>query len=272
MGSKRLGSARIDALLSIAAKRAGGLGLSADSRDVAGEIHQTRHTFENAPVVIQADGTVADASDDAVNIHQYASGLHLTVQNITAQTLFYPQANTAGLDYSGDAADNAGFGMVMRQQTYRGTINKDYFTVGTSPAFYFALKFKIGDVSDTDDCSMGFRKVEAHQDAIDDYDEMASLNVISGDIKIETILNGGTTGVTDTTSNWADGETHTLKVLVDDAGAVTYQIDGVTPSTVAAFSFDSGEEVTPFFQFIHAAASTAGIILIEWEAGLQTDA
>ena len=50
------------------------------------------------------------------------------------------------------------------------------------------MKFAIADVSDTDDCAFGFRKVEAYQANIDDYDEMAALNVISGDIKIETIL------------------------------------------------------------------------------------
>jgi hypothetical protein len=268
-----MGSARLETLLQQAAARSEGLGLKGGSRLAAGEICQTRHQFAEPPVVIQADGTVADTSDDAINIHQYASGLQLMVQNITAQTLVYPQASTSGLDYSGDSADDAGFAIAMRQHTYKGQLNKNYFTVGTSPAFYFSLKFSIADVTDTDDCIVGFRKVEAVQDGIDDYDEMAGLNVISGNITIETIINGATTVSTDTTDNWADGETHTLKVLVSAAGAVSYQIDGVTPSALpaTAISFDDGENVTPFFQFLHAGATAPGIVLIEWESGLQSD-
>ena len=280
MGSKRTGLARIEALLAMAAERSGGLGLSSTSRLVAGEIHQSKHTFGAPPLVIQADGTVADTGDNAVNIHHYASGLQLVVQSITAQALVAPVASTSGLDYSGDATDDAGFGIVMRDDTYRGTLNKDYFTVGTSPAFYFSLKMTIGDVSDTDDCFVGFRKVENHQDALDSYDEMAGFNIISGDIKTETIINNATTVTTDITSgggdgagNWADGGTHTLKVLVSGDGVVTYQIDGEAASAAAAFTFDDGENVTPTLQFLNTdTTTTLGLILIEWESGLQTDA
>jgi hypothetical protein len=84
-----------------------------------------------------------------------------------------------------------------------------------------------------------FAKVDVHRAAIDDCDEMAVLNVISGDIYIESVLNNGTTSSTDTTNNWADTEIHSLKVLVSKAGAVTYKIDGVAPSTVASSASDT---------------------------------
>ena len=47
---------------------------------------------------------------------------------------------------------------------------------------------------------------------VDDYDEAAFLNVILGDIYIETILNNAATTSTDTTNNVTDGGTVTLKV------------------------------------------------------------
>lgn len=181
------------------------------------------------------------------------------------QTIVAPSMGTGGLDISLDAADNDGAEFCLGINA----ANKGVFVVGTSPAFYAKMRFAIADVSDTDDCAFGFRKVEAYQANIDDYDEAACLNVIAGDIKIETILNGGGTTTTDTTDNWADTATHTLEVYVSAAGVVTYKIDGSAPTTTAAFTFDDGEVVVPFFYFLHAAASTAGIVLKEFECGLQ---
>ena len=109
------------------------------------------------------------------------------------------------------------------------------------------MRWSIADVSGADECAFGFRKVEAFQANIDDYDEMACLNAISGDIKSETILNNGTTTATDLTApssgDWADGAVHTVKVMVSAAGAVTYELDGTAPTGAVAFSFDVGEIV-----------------------------
>ena len=147
--------------------------------------------------------------------------------------------------------------------------SKAAFTVGTDPAFYAKMKFTITDVSDTDDCLFGFRKAEAYQANVDDYDEMAAFNVNAGAIYLSTILNGGGTTDTDTTETWADTIQHTLEVLVSKAGVVTYKLDDAPPTVVAAFTFDDAEVVVPFFHFLHAAASTAGIVLDEIEVGLQ---
>lgn len=181
------------------------------------------------------------------------------------QTIVAPTMGTSGLDISLDAADNEGAEYCLGINAH----NKGVFVVGTSPAFFAKMKFTIGDVSDTDDCAFGFRKVEAYQANIDDYDEMAVLNVISGNINIETILNGGATTTTDTTDDWADAGTHTLEILISAAGVVTYKIDGGDPTTTAAFTFDAGEVVVPFMYLLHAASSTAGVILHEFECGLQ---
>ena len=98
---------------------------------------------------------------------------------------------------------------------------------------------------------------------------MAVLNVISGNITIETILNNGDTTSTDTTENWADTASHTLEVYVSAAGVVTYKIDGTTPSTVAAFTFATGEVVVPFFYFLNHTDIAGNVILTHFECGPQ---
>ena len=98
---------------------------------------------------------------------------------------------------------------------------------------------------------------------------MAALNVISGSITIETILNDAGTDSTDTTDAWEDGETHTLEVYVSAAGAVTFKIDGNAPSTTAEFTFDDGDEVIPFFYLLNASDLAGAVLLQAWEVGLQ---
>ena len=197
------------------------------------------------------DGTAGDTT-----LHQYADGFECTLYPIVAQDNDAPAMTTTGADYS---YEQDGIEWRMSDNTCKGREGIDRFTVGKQ-AFSAELYFSIADVSGTDDCAFGFAKVEAHQAAIDNRDESAVLNVISGNITIETILNGGSTSVTDTTDDWADLEIHRLKVLVSKAGAVTYQIDGAAPTTTAAFSFDAGEVVTPSFYLLQAADLSGAII------------
>lgn len=231
-----------------------------------------RLNFDSHPVFkgkVLADGTtLAHAAPTGAtgdeNIMQYPEGT-LEWHVLGTQTILAPAPVAAGLDVGMDQTANDGI------EVCPGILanNKLAFVVGTDPAFYAKLKFSIEDVSGTDDCAFGFRKLEAYQAAIDNYDEMAALNVISGNIIIETILNNDTTVSTDTTVNWADLATHTLEVYVSAAGVVTFKIDGVPPSTTAAFTFDAGEVVVPFFYYLHDTDLAGAITLKEFECGLQ---
>jgi hypothetical protein len=131
------------------------------------------------------------------------------------------------------------------------------------------MKFSLADVDGADECAFGFRKAEAYQATLDGYDEMATLNVISGDINMETIINGANNVTTDTTNNWADAATHELGVFVAVDGAVTYTIDGVPPIVTAEFSFDAAEVVVPFFYYLHDTNICDTIILKTLEIGYQ---
>lgn len=187
-------------------------------------------------------------------------------QTITAPSLVSVSEGVSALNLQLDETDDEG------AEYCAGILNscRQAFKVGTDAAFFFRVRFSIEDVSGTDDCAIGFRKVEAYQANLDDYADMATLNVISGNINIETIKGSAATVTTDTTDNWADGETHELKVLVDANGAVTYQIDGAAPSTTAAYSFTDDLFVVPFFYLLNASDVADAVNLLEWECGFQS--
>lgn len=224
----------------------------------------TFDSFKSAPVCCKKDGAGA-ATGTAGDENLLFTGQNVFEYHILGtQTIVSPVAVTGGLNIGMDQTADDGVELTQ------GILARapGVFTVG-DPAFYAKAKFSIADVSGTDDCAFGFRKLEAYQAAIDNYDEMAALNVISGNITIETILNNGATTSTDTTDNWADTETHTLEVYVSAAGVVTYMIDGAAPTTTAAFTFDTGEVVIPFLYFLNDTDLAGEVNLISWEVGLQ---
>ena len=227
--------------------------------------------FGAMPVVSSSIGL-----DTYVARHVYDDGLNLFVQNIGTQTTTGPIATSAGMDYSYGNTNNLGVQWSLAEDQA-----KEYYTQGPqisryvvgTDAFECEMRWSIADVDGADECAFGFRKVEAFQANIDDYDEMACLNSISGDIKSETILNNGTTTATDLTApssgDWADGATHTVKVKVAADGAVTYELDGTAPTGAVAFSFDVGEIVTPFFFYLNDSNVAGAVVLQQLKHGRQ---
>lgn len=220
--------------------------------------------FDCRPLFVDEDGDGAPtgATGD-VNIMVTPQAHYEYVMLGAGQTIVKPVwASASGVDVGLDQTDDEGIEITNGI----GAGSRCYFTVGTDECF-FRVKFSIADVSGTDDCAVGFRKAEAYQTAIDAYDEMAALNVISGDIKIETILNNAATTTTDTTDNWADAATHTLEVRIQANGTATFLIDGAAPTTTATFTFDSGELIVPFFYHLNALDLSGAVNLKEWECG-----
>ena len=244
----------------------GGVGLEVN------EIHvdtiRMAEKFEVNPLTSKVAGGAAGGTTGDENVMSFGFNTFeyhiLGTQTIVACSL-YANETRVGLSIEMDETANDGV------EIGRGITKESpsAFVVGTSAAFYAICQLYASDVSGTDDCVFGFRKAEAYQGNVDDYDELAGLNMISGDIKIETILNGGDTTTTDTTDNWADGAAHTLEVYVSAAGVVTYKIDGAAPTTTAAFTFDDAEVVVPFLYFLHDTDICEGILLERWECGLQ---
>jgi len=224
----------------------------------------TLEQFESDPVTAGKAGGAATGAGGDENV--MGLGKNMFEYHIlgAGQTILAPSLVATGLLVSLDKVNDEGAeysqGILAR--------SKQAMVIGTDE-FYFKLKFSIADVSGADEVAVGFRKAEAYQANIDDYADMAALNVIGGDIKIETIVGDAVTVTTDTTDNWADGATKTLEVYVSKAGVVTYKVDGAAPTTVAAYTFTDALTVIPFFHLLHAATTPGDVILQEWECGLQ---
>jgi len=253
------------------------------------DVHErfVHEEFRDIPFASESENSSAGpgvATGDVNNV--YSGRNHFQYHVLGAgQTIDGPVKTSGGWNISQDLTDDEGVEYTLGNEYPENTVisnvagaTRGTFTVGTDAPFYFALKFTIADVSGTDDCLVGFRKAEAYQTGPDAYDEWAALNVISGDINIETELNGGGTTTTDTTDNWTDGQTKTLMVICDSDGSLSqdgtvgkcyYFIDGLAPTTDATtrYKFDSGEIVIPFFFMLHATTSPGINTLKLWESG-----
>jgi hypothetical protein len=181
------------------------------------------------------------------------------------QTIVGPAHSANGLNINMDETDNDG----VEWSQGITALAKHAYTVGTTKAFYFEVELSLEDVSGFDECAVGWRKAEAYQAAIDDYDEMACMNIDAGNILIETILNAGATSTTDTTNNLADAGTVKLRVEVGDSGIAKYLIDGADPIVDASrFTFDDGEVLVPFLFLLNDSDVGGYCRLTSWRCGL----
>ena len=248
-------------------------GITTDGRIKSVQGNFMELNFDSWPAMngkVLADGTTfahaapTGAAGDE-NIMVFPEGA-LEWHVLGTQTILAPHLVATGLQVNQDQTANDGIeicGGIL-------ACNKSTFVVGTDPAFYGKLSFSIADVSGTDECAFGFRKVEAYQAAIADYTDLAYLSVVSGDIKIGTCLNNAAAiTVVDTTNNWADAASHTLEVYVSDAGVVTFKIDGIAPATTTTFTFDSGDRVVPFFYMLNDTDLAGDVIFTHFECGPQ---
>jgi len=248
-------------------------------------VHETFKGLPHVSESVDASGAPGVATGDVNTVYTGKNEFQFHVLG-SGQTIDGPAKTSGGWNVAQDLAADEGAEYTLGNEYPEGTCisnaagaTRGTFVVGTDKPFYVAMKYTIADVSGTDDCALGFRKAELYQAAIDSYDEWAALNVIAGDINIETELNGGGTTTTDTTDNWADAETKTLMVVCDSDGSISndgtvgkcyYFIDGLKPTTepAARFKFDSGEIVIPFFYFLHDATAPGAITFKLWESGL----
>lgn len=220
-------------------------------------------TFGEAPMFTAAVGygspTGTTGDTNLMKTEQYAWEYHIKG---AGQTIVAPVWSSAGLDIGLDQADDEGMELTMGITSRC----KRAFTIGTDEPFFAEASFSIADVSGTDDCAFGFRKAAAYAANIDDYTDMAALNVISGTVTIETILNNAATTSTSTGVTTTDGATVTLRVEVDKNGRCRWFVNG-TESTAASFTFDSGDVVVPFLFFLNSADLAGAVNLKTWKVG-----
>ena len=229
-------------------------------------LHHVYEVFDHQPVCFD-DAGFGDPTGSAGDENRMitAQGNYFEWHVIGTQSIFAPVFGANGLNVAFDQTNGDGV-EITQGITAR---SRGAFVVGTAKAFAVRIQFEIDDVTGAAEAAVGFRKAEAYQAALDDYDELACLNMLAGDIKVETILNGGTTSTTDTTDNWADEATHSLTVKVDADGAVTFEIDDAAPTATATYSFDEDDVVLPFFYLKQSADLTEEVNFLKWECGYQ---
>jgi hypothetical protein len=229
---------------------------------------------QGQPFLFLAAQTAVASGADGVEHVAYLPGstvpLHYTPIGAITGAMKGPTAGSDGLriDFDAAAAEGGNFVPGGLLGPWRMVCSR---TVAIPAGIFIRAKVKLEDVSGTTDFAIGIRKAEAVQAAIDNYDELACLNVISGAVKRETILNGGATVTVTTTHVWADGETHEIAVVCLGNGKVQFWFDGKPASgTGAAFQFDAAEVVVPFIYALQAADLTE-IRLVELEVGIYSD-
>lgn len=230
-------------------------------------------TFQSNPLCQKADGTFAVPAGATGEVDRlyFQEGVSMEQFIIGAgQTILAPDMDANGLLASLDL-------MVAEGVEYNfgaARLNSRHaFTIGTSPAFFFQLRFRINDMDGADPYIFGFRKSEANNATWENYTDFAAIgmNAVTTATQIVTAteLNSGGTTITNTTDLWGgDGTTNTLTVLVSAAGVVTYLINGAAPTVPAAFTFDNGDVVVPFIRIEHSASPTA-VNFISMKIGYQ---
>jgi hypothetical protein len=181
------------------------------------------------------------------------------------QTLLAPSVDSTngGLNFALDLAAAEGHqGVFGSMQT-----NKNPFavTIGTTENAFVRATLRAATVANVAELAIGWRKAEAMQVNIDDYDEAAFLNMQAGDIKRETILNGAATVTFDTLLNAANAVDFTLEVWLLGRKAVMF-VNGREAVIGAPFNFDVGEVVVPFWFWLQGGGASA-LNLVDFEVG-----
>lgn len=238
----------------------------------AGEVANTT-TPATLPVFMTVAGLVHSAAAQQLDIGYFQNGNALIFMQSTAQTL--PPIYTAdGLDISGDLVDGEQWEVVGG---VLGASGKP-FVVGVDPAFGFCLTVKVKDASGVEDLTVGFRTYNVtNQATLGTYTDYMNIGIEGSSGTTDPVpiyINTGDDGTdtnTDTTDTWADNTAKTLCTLVSAAGVVTYTIDGVAPTTTAAFTIDDGMMVVPDLRAEQASdlSDTGGIAMSKWNVFWQ---
>ena len=161
---------------------------------------------------------VAAGTDNKANQWMFANGAALEIWHGEASALIVPvKVAGVGLDISLDAVDNDQCEILVADSL---NSTGPCYTIGTDKAFRFDVKILLDDVSDYSPCGIGFRKQAAFEDdkpALADwktaYTDMATIATEGSATSNITIYNSlnGTDAEVDTTDDWADGQTKTLR-------------------------------------------------------------
>jgi hypothetical protein len=187
---------------------------------------------------------------------------------IGTQTILAPSNDSFGLNLVQDQTNGDGIELCLGQTA----LTPASYIIGTDRAFFMECEFKVQDVSGVNPLIIGFRKVQAFDATLSNYTDFVALGIVGTAAKYQTETQIGSAGVvtTDTTQTATDGAIFRLKILVSATGVVTYQINDVAPTVVAAYTFTNGLQVIPFIRSIEASDITSESAIDYFAVGYQS--
>jgi hypothetical protein len=229
--------------------------------------------FTNIPTMSASTGGVAAVTINTYNVWaepQWSAAFEC--YNTTVSTAIAPSMSaTAGNGLNIDTITGAAAKSI--EITEGNTVNsKNAFVIGTSAAFYVKAGFNIATLADVADVYVGFRKVQTYQATIPaGYTDYATIGVhgATGEVELQTQIGSGGNVITDTTQAVTAATTFTVQVNVSAAGVVTYLLNGLAPTAVAAYTFTSALTVVPYIIYTTAAGGHAEMDLVSYQCGLQ---
>lgn len=136
--------------------------------------------------------------------------------------------------------------------------------IGLTRASFTRCMLHSGVVASAD-ISFGFRASEVFQAAVDDYQDLAAINIFDSDIDVETIVGDAATANTPTGITLVNNELVEFLVIVDTDGRVKFYVNGDEYGG-GSYRFTEGLVAYPFLYCIgNGGASTC--VLHGWEAG-----
>tara|TARA_R110000851_G_scaffold6696_1_gene26741 strand:- start:70 stop:918 length:849 start_codon:yes stop_codon:yes gene_type:complete len=213
----------------------------------------------NEPTVTTLIGPQATSgADNAVNsIWFCGSNNYLIQHSITAQAIFGPVCEAAGMDITGDVTAVAGKELLGTDGINCAAIEgHNAFTIGTSPAFYLKCAFSLSDITKMTTLHVGFRKLEAHGHAVADYADYITAEFALGAFAQETNVGDGTADTDlDASYDAVNSTTKNIEITVSESGVAVLKVDGVVATGVdglSEYTFTDGLQVTPFIHFVRA--------------------
>jgi hypothetical protein len=229
--------------------------------------------FTNIPTMSSSIGGVAAVTINTYNIWAVPQwGAAFEQYNTTVSTAIAPSMSaTAGNGMNINTIGGANAKSI--EITEGNTVNsKNAFVIGTSAAFYVQASFNINTLANVADVYLGFRKVQTYQNTIPaGYTDYATIGVhgATGEIELQTQIGSGGNVITDTTNAITAATTFTVRVNVSATGVVTYLLNGIAPTTVAAYTFTTALTVVPYLIYTSAAGGNTEVDLVNYQCGLQ---
>jgi hypothetical protein len=227
-------------------------------------------SMSNNPVVTAVGGGAAAGAgaeldvfcDDKSRFEQFV---------IVGNTNLGPQIDSTafGLNLAPDATNTHG----VEINTGFTALNNFTFLIDTSGnttnAFFLTGQFKIATIAGCT-LEMGFRKVQANNATLSSYTDFAAIGSIAGLIETQTQIATGGVITTNTTQVPVNATMFQIKVLVDNKGNVTYQLNGQPPTTTVPYQFQNGITVMPFLRIVQNGTTSAYAACNYFECGFQS--